>query len=241
MPEERAVLLGISLARALVVTRDGARPRFGLATEEGQDRADPLDGAVSGKPGFEPLASPLELLVVSRVAEAPQHRDPGRRGQRVSGQCPGLVDRARGGQLLHDFRPASESGQRKPAADDLSEDRQVGQDSEPLLRSAARHTKAGDDLVEDEQCACGVTEPAQALEKAGRRRDDAHVPRDGLDDDARQPFAVPRDRRRDGVQVVVGTDDRVARDVGRHSGVAGMPNVATPEPASASNASTCPW
>jgi hypothetical protein len=44
--------------------------------------------------------------------------------------------------------------------------------------------EAGDHLVEDEQRAALVTELPHALEEPRCRRDDAHVPGDGLDEDA---------------------------------------------------------
>src|SRR5581483_4240082 len=87
----------------------------------------------------------------------------------------------------------------------------------PLLRTAARDAEAGDHLVEDEQRARGVAERAQRLEKAVDRRDDAHVPGDRLDDDRREPLAVAHDRLGCRVDVVVGADDRVARDGARHA------------------------
>src|SRR5215211_3357447 len=57
----------------------------------------------------------------------------------------------------------------------------------------------------------------QALEESGRRGHDAHVPGDGLDDDAGQPLAVLGHRCRSRVQFVVGADDRVGGDLGGHS------------------------
>src|SRR4029453_9695270 len=73
VPEERGIPLDVGLARDLVEIRDGVRPRVGPATEVGQERADPLDGAVPRKAGLQALAPPLELGVDSRVAETSQH------------------------------------------------------------------------------------------------------------------------------------------------------------------------
>ena len=93
--------------------------------------------------------------------------------------------------------PKAASG--RPAADDLAEDRQVGQDAEALLGAAARDAEAGDHLVEDEQRAGGVAERAERLEEAGRGRDAAHVPGDRLDEDRgeapRCDARPPRPRR----------------------------------------------
>ena len=50
------------------------------------------------------------------------------------------------------------------------------------------------------------------------RRDDAHVPRDRLDDDRGEAFAVAEHGLGDRLDVVVRADDRVGGDGGRHAG-----------------------
>src|SRR5438067_10761775 len=47
-------------------------------------------------------------------------------------------------------------------------------------------------------------------------KNNAHVPRDRLDQDRRQPFPVALDRRRGGLDVVVGDDDGVGGSGGRN-------------------------
>ena len=143
--------------------------------------------------------------------------------------------------MPHHVGRAAEGADRKPAADDLPEHRQVGADAEPLLRAAARDPEAGDHLVEDEQRARRVAELAQRLEEARRGRDDAHVPGDRLDDHAREALAVALERPGGGVDVVVRRDDRVRSGPAGTPAVAGTPSVAGPEPASASSESACPW
>ena len=105
-----------------------------------------------------------------------------------------LVDVADGSEPLHQLGAAAERGRRQAAADDLAEDRQVGHHAEALLRAAAGDAEAGDHLVEDEQRAARVAEQPQRLEEAGRRRDDAHVAGDRLDEDRGEPLPVLRPR-----------------------------------------------
>jgi hypothetical protein len=57
-----------------------------------------------------------------------------------------------------------------------------------------------------------------AWRNPGAGGDDAHVPRDRLDEDRRESLAVPRHGSRDGVDVVVGQHDRVGCDAGGHAG-----------------------
>ena len=154
------------------------------------------------QPLLEPGAALLELLVHRRVAQPAQHGEPGRGRERVPGERAGLVDVADRREPLHQLGATAERREREAAADDLAEDRQVGPHAVQLLRPAARDPEAGDHLVEDEQRARRVAERAQRLEEAGLRRDDAHVPGDRLDQDAREPLAVaghglrrPRRRR----------------------------------------------
>src|SRR5207237_6843939 len=78
-------------------------------------------------------------------------------------------------------------------AEDLSEHGQVGQHAIALLRATARDPKARDHLVEDEQRAALVAKAPQALEEPRSRRDDAHVPGDRLDEDARRAVDRPLD------------------------------------------------
>ena len=117
--------------------------------------------------------APLELVVDRRVAQAAQHREPGRGRERVPGERARLVDGADRREQVHDLGAPAEGRERQPAADDLPEHGQVGRDAEALLRAAARDPEAGDHLVEDEQRAARVAEPAQRLEvaaaPAGRR------------------------------------------------------------------------
>ena len=176
-------------------------------------------------------AAPLELVVDGRIAEATQHRRSRRGGKRVAGERAGLVDVADRREALHQLGAPAKGRGRKAAADDLAEDRQVGRDAVALLGPTPRDAEAGDHLVEDEQRAARVAQHPQRLEESRRGRNDAHVARDGLDENRREPLAVLRDGCSDGVDVVVGQHDRVAatpdgnargrRDPERHQARAG--------------------
>ena len=183
-----------------------------VAAEQRQHRADALDAAERRQPVREAARRAARARRTRRVAQPPQHRQPGRGRERVPGQRPGLVDVADRRQPLHQLGATAEGRERQTAADDLAEDGQVGQDAVALLRAAARDAEAGDHLVEDEQRAGRVAQLPQRLEEAGLRRNDAHVARDRLDDDRGEPLPVARHRGSDRVRVVVGADDRVGRD-----------------------------
>src|SRR5439155_8655251 len=110
-----------------------------------------------------------------RIAEPPQYRKSRRRRERVPGERPRLVDVVHRGESLHQVRPAAECSERKPATDDLAEHGQIRPYAEALLRAATGDAEAGDHLVEDEQGAGRVAEPAQRLEESRLGRNDAHV------------------------------------------------------------------
>ena len=210
--EERAVPLGVARLRVL------ERAHGAVAEEQRRHRADALDAAERGEPRLEPGAFGLQLLVDISVAQPAEHGCPRRRRERVPGERAGLVDLAGRSEPLHHVGAAAERGRREAAADDLAEDRQVGQDAEALLGAAAGDAEAGDHLVEDQQCARRVAERAQRLEEPGRGRHDAHVPGHRLDDDRGEPFAVALDRGGGRVEVVVGRDDGVGRRRRRDAG-----------------------
>ena len=168
--------------------------------------------------GLEPRAEALELVVDRGVPQPTQDGKAGSGRERVARQRARLVDGSARSELLHDLGAPAEGGERQAAADDLAEHRQVRQHAEALLRTAARHPEARDHLVEDEQRAGRIAKLPQRLEKAGVRRDDAHVPGDRLDDDGRQALAVPHHGVRRSVDVVVRAYDRVGGDRGRNTG-----------------------
>jgi hypothetical protein len=214
VPKPRAVALRVARGRLLEA------PHRPLPEEERRHAADTLHGdslPCRRLPEARGELRPggLQLLVDGGITQAPEDDERRRGGERVPGQRAGLVDGARGRELVHELGGPAERRERQPAARDLAQDRQVGPDAVQLLRAAPGNAEAGDHLVEDEQGAGGGAERAQRLEEAGLRRDDAHVPGHGLDDDRRELVAVPLDRGRDALGVVVGADDRVRGRAGR--------------------------
>ena len=141
VPEVRAVP-GRVAGRRLCKVCDGVRPRLGTGEEERQECADALDAAERGQALFDACRPALELLVDGRIPQAPEHRQPRGRRERVPGERPGLVDVADRSQVAHQLDRAADGADRKPAADDLPEHGQVRAHAESLLRAAARDPEA---------------------------------------------------------------------------------------------------
>ncbi len=121
-------------------------------------------------------------------------------------------------ELFHDLAPAAHRAHRHPAADYLAERGEVRPDPVARLRAALGDAETGHYLVENEDCAVPAAALAQRLEESRRRQHEVHVPRHRLDDHAgdRGAFLVEQapERRR----VVVGQDEGVRGDLGRHAG-----------------------
>ena len=160
------------------------------------------------QPDGEPGGRGPQAVVGERV-ELTEGGEPGGDGHRVAGEGPRLVDVARGGDPLHQLPPAAVRGGRQATAEHLAHDRQVGAHVVELLGAARGDSEPGDHLVEDEQGARGVGLLAEELEEPGRRRNDAHVRRDRLDQD-RGGVGLGK-RRRDRVAIVPGHHDRLRR------------------------------
>ena len=108
-----------------------------------------------------------------------------------------------------------------------------------LLGPAARDAEAGDHLVEDEQRARLVGELAQVARKPSAGGDQAHVGREGSQDDRELVLGRSALHR---LEVVPGHHDRVGRlRIGSRPATPVCPGWPAPEPASASSPSTCPW
>jgi hypothetical protein len=165
----------------------------------------------------------------------------GRDGQRVPAQGARLVHRPGRGEPAHDVGAAAERRCRQAAAHHLAEGEQVGVDALEAVPAAAGDPEAGHHLVADEQRAVVLAQLGDPGVEAGQRRDDAHVGRGGLGDDAGDLVALLLERRLHRREVVVGQHDRVggggagdARGVGQAEG----DDAAA---ALASSASTWPW
>ena len=98
-----------------------------------------------------------------------------------------------------------------------------GPDAVADLRPAPGDAEAGHHLVEQQQRPVLVAQLAQALQVPLGRRDDAHVPRDGLDDEAGDLPRVLLEHRTCIGEVVVMDDHGVPRHRPRHAGAARRP------------------
>ena len=148
-----------------------------------------------------------EVLVDALVGQ-PQRGETGGRGDRVARQRAGLVDGPLGRQHRHHLGAAAERRGREAAAHHLAEGHQVGR---PALRRAveppvalARGAEARHHLVGDEERAVASADLGEEAVEAGLGRDDAHVARRRLGDQAGDALAVLGERRLDGRAVVVG-------------------------------------
>ncbi|GBD16040.1 hypothetical protein HRbin26_00935 [bacterium HR26] len=167
---------------------------------------------------LEQLSGTVELLVDARLAQHLERGQAGSRGNRVA------VERA--AQVRHRFAPptASRIGHRHdlglagdgrqgiPTADRLPVRGQVRHDPVALLGAAVGQPEAGDDLVEDQEHAVLLGQPAQLLEKA-RRRDERALQR--LADHGSQLVRVLLDEPLGQFQVVPPGDQHRLGDLGR--------------------------
>ena len=135
----------------------------------------------------------------------------------VSRERPGLVDRPRGRDELHDLSAAAIRADGEPASDHLAERRQVRRDPVQALRAARMNAEAGHDLVEHEERSLAAGDAAEAFEETVLRQHETHVPRDRLDDDGRDLVRERCEELLDVVEVVVVRRERVGHRLGRHS------------------------
>ena len=105
---------------------------------------------------------------------------------------------------LHDFRSATERGQRQTAADGLGQRDQVRLDAQSRGGAASARGQAGLDLVEDQQDVVGVAQCADARNVASVGQHDAEVFDDRFHDYAGHVLAVGGQHAFHLSQVVIG-------------------------------------
>ena len=127
---------------------------------------------------------------------------PGRHGEGIPGQRPGLVDRTGRRHLLHDVSPSTVRPDRKAAPQHLAQASEIWGYAVEFLRATTGDPEAGDDFIEDQQAPTVASHVAQSGEEAVRRKDNAHVPGDRLDDDSGNLFRPALHRRFDVAQRV---------------------------------------
>ena len=180
------------------------------------------------------MARPGHQLDVDVGCERVERRETGGGGERVARERAGVEHRPERRQLLHDLAPTADRADRQAATDHLAEAGDVGRDVVLGLGAADAEPESGDHLVEDQQRAHPIALGAQTLEETRRRRDDAHVRGDRLDDH-RGDLLVEVGHH------VVGRDHRLGDRAVGHTGGPGSPSVATPLPPATSRASVAPW
>ena len=169
----------------------------GVAEEDREHGAGRLDDVrdargreVLGDGGADRQRGGVELGVDLGGGQA-QRREAGGGGDRVPRQRAGLVDAALGREVGHQVRAAAERRGGEAAAHHLAEGHQVGR---PALDRAVEApaallggAEAGHHLVADEQRAVGAAGLGEEGVEARLGRDDAHVAREGLGDQAGDP------------------------------------------------------
>lgn len=115
-----------------------------------------------------------------------------------------------GREVGHHIGTSTEGGGREAAAHDLAEGHEVGLDPVDAVPPGAAGPEACHDLVGDIEGAVLPAGVLQPLVEAGQRRDDAHVAGRGLGDHAGDLTGEAVEGLVDGLEVVVGQDDRVA-------------------------------
>ena len=144
--------------------------------------------------------------------------DAGGHGERVAGERAGLVDVAGGSHALHQRPRPAVGADGEAAADHLAERGEVRGHAVAFLRAAAPEAEAGDHLVEEEQRAVPVAEPAESFEEAGPRLDEPHVSRHRLHDDAGDGGRVGVEDGLDGREVVERRQQRLGGERGGDAG-----------------------
>src|SRR5215210_1483451 len=165
------------------------------------DRLAPCRGGYALPPA---LAEILEPVVEARLSRGAQCREARGHRERVAREGARLVDGARGRDQLHDLTPPPERTDRQPAADDLTQARQVGRDAETFLRPAAGEPEPGHDLIEDEDGTVSGCDLPESLQIPIFGWHAAHVPCYGLQDYGGEPLSLAREEIPHRLEVVVG-------------------------------------
>ena len=106
----------------------------------------------------------------------------------------------------HQLLGGADRGERETSADDLTDARDVGNNTVVLLGASVGEAKASDDLIEDEQDAVASSDLAQPGKEARLGRNE---PLERFDDDGGELLGVRRDDPLDGGQVVVRSDEHL--------------------------------
>ena len=160
----------------------------------------------------------FQPVVETRLLHQVKGRQSGGHGDRVAGQCAGLIHRAGGCDFLHDVFPATESTDRQTTTDHFAERGEVGGDAVVLLGTTRRETETGHHFVKYQHAAGLVTDLAQRFQKSGYGRNAVHVAGHRFDDDGGNLLAEFCKRVSQLVDIVVFERDCVSCNIGRHPG-----------------------
>ena len=128
---------------------------------------------------------PERALAQSLLFDRLQHRETRRTGHRRTGIGAAETTRRR---RIHDRGLAHDRGERKSARETLGERHQVGLDARVLDRKHPPGAReAGLDLVDHENDAVLIAEPAERLQELRRRDVEPALAHHRLDDDRRDP------------------------------------------------------
>src|SRR5216117_540738 len=240
--EVAGVARGVGALRRRIVG-DGT-----VAEERREHRADTVDcerdtrlpGALR-EPALEHRAARLERCIDVVPAELAEGGQAGSDGERVPRQCARLVDRAERRHLAHELPRAPVGADGEPAADDLAEAREIGTDAVESLGPTVRHEEPRDDLVEDQERTVRARDLTEPFEEARKRRDDAHVTRDWLDDDRGDLVTRARKSARSASRSLNGALRVSAASGAGTPPESGIEKVAPPDPAFTSRLSAWPW
>ena len=132
---------------------------------------------------LEPQADRAHVLEEALVEDDVEHGDADRHRERIAAEGRAVRARRHAGRRLARRKAGAD---REAGAKALRERRDVGRDARPFVREeAAGAAHAGLDLVEDQEQAALVAEPAQVAQVLQRHRADAALALDRLDQDRR--------------------------------------------------------
>lgn len=175
-----------------------------------------------GEAFAELLGAGGEVLVEAGGLDVFQGGETGGNGYRVAGQGACLIDGAEGGDFFHDVASAAKGRQGHAAADDFAEGGEVRGDAEQALGRAGADPEAGHHFIKYQDAAVLGGEVAQLFEEFRGWNDQVHVAGHGFQDHGGDFVAVLGKGFGQGLGVVVGQDQGVARQVFRDAAGGGV-------------------
>ena len=136
------------------------------------------------------------------LVKRPQLRQACGHGERISRQCPSLIDRPVRRKPVHDIGATAKCAHRQAASDDFSQRSQVGLNSVKTLSAAARDAKAGHDFIKDEQRAVARAFLAQEGEEFVSRKIQSGVRRYRLENNGGNFFRIFAKHASDGFDII---------------------------------------